>query len=128
MADNHKRIRRSFVFPEDDILSTKWFAAQQNKSVAIRILIRAYIATYGLTDVLTHSDLLPNHISKSEITDGIDNTNVEDDVITANNDIISKTSTEKNDGTETMQTNQIKVDREKTANDINDELLAQLLK
>lgn len=128
MADNHKRIRRSFVFPEDDILSTKWFAAQQNKSVAIRILIRAYVATYGLTDVLTHSDLLPNHISKSEITDSMDDITVEENVITANNDIILKTSTEKNDGTKTMQTNQMKADREKTANEINDELLAQLLK
>ena len=126
----NKKTRRYFYYPEDDETMLAWIDAQQNMSTSVYVLIKNYIAKYGLTDVMMRTMVLTDEVALDKATETYGAAE------TANN--VPKEETikvvESAKAKEEVQSDDARDDeispanRGKTPQQINDELLAQLLK
>lgn len=128
-----KKIRRYFCYSESDETIVAWLKAQQSLSTSLCVLIKNYVVKYGATDIMTQTLCLADETTLSKENDTFSRAKIENSVFEEKAEETTAVA-EQDSANEEVQINNVDnndispANRGKTSQQINDELLAQLLK
>lgn len=132
-----KKIRRYFCYSESDETIIAWLKAQQSLSISLCVLIKNYVVKYGATDIMTQTLCLADETALPKENDTFSRAKNENSVSEEKAEEKTEETTvaaEQGSTNEEVQINNVDnndispANRGKTSQQINDELLAQLLK